>query len=143
MNKRVVSLLAVILCFTLGVAPGLSFAAAPATGGRAPRASAPTATRPPSTPVTPRRGRAPAAVRRQNLLPGQSATQLPDGRQLLLGGESGEGPRNDAAVAGPRADKATPLAARLRHARAWHTATVLPDGRVFVFGGIGAGGGAL
>lgn len=143
MNKRVVSLLAVILSFTLGVAPGLSFAAAPAAGAREPRASAPTATRPPASPITPRRGRAPASPLRQNLLPGQSATQLPDGRQLLLGGESADGPRNDAAVAGPRADKATPLAARLRHARAWHTATVLPDGRVLVFGGVGAGGGAL
>ena len=63
--------------------------------------------------------------------PGQSATQLPDGRWLLLGGERNP---SGATVWDPRTDTTQPLAA-LQVPRTWHTATVMPDGSVFVAGG--------
>lgn len=66
-------------------------------------------------------------------LAGQSATLLPDGRWLLLGG-SGEHGRDavlqDAKSGQNRASKGKPV-----HARSYHTATVLPDGRVLILGG--------
>jgi RHS repeat-associated protein len=139
MNKRIVSLIAVILSFTLGIAPGLSFAYSPADKGKS-GDPLPTAKRPSPLPVP---KPAPALPRRQGLPPGQSVTLLPDGRELLLGGESPDGPRGEAAVANSRAEKPVPLTARLRHARAWHSATVLPDGRVFIFGGVGGDGQVL
>lgn len=139
MNKRIVSLIAVVLSFTLGIAPGVSLASSPGEKTKS-ADSAPTAKLPPPTPA-PRP--APARPRRQNPTPGQSVTLLPDGRQLLLGGESAEGARGEAAVADARAEHPAPLSSRLRHARAWHSATVLSDGRVFIFGGVGARGEAL
>lgn len=141
MNKRIVSLIAVLLSFTLGIAPGLSFAASP--GGRAPSGDSIATTKRPLPPPAPAPRPAPARARRQGLRPGQSVTLLPDGRQLLLGGESPEGARGEAAVADARAEKPTPLTSGLRHARAWHSATVLPDGRVLIFGGVGSGGEVL
>jgi RHS repeat-associated protein len=66
---------------------------------------------------------------------GQSATQLPDGRWLLLGGEGSTG----TLAAGEFVDAATgvaaPLAGALTIPRADHTATVLPDGSVLIVGG--------
>jgi RHS repeat-associated protein len=70
--------------------------------------------------------------------PGQSATLLPDGRWLLLGGEG------ERAVSAWLHDAATgqtsALAATLATARAYHSATLLPDGLVLVLGGLGADG---
>ncbi|MDB5932962.1 MAG: hypothetical protein JWQ01_306 [Massilia sp.] len=71
--------------------------------------------------------------------PGQSATQLPDGRWLLLGGEGPDG----AAVAGAvilNGGSATSVDIKLNKARSGHTATLLPDGKVLVLGGIDAAG---
>ena len=140
MNKRIVSLIALILTFTVGIAPGISFANTPAGKGTS-RALPRAAKRPAPPPVS--RAAAPVKARRQGLPPGQSVTLLPDGRELLLGGESPEGPRSVAAVVSSRDEKPTPLASRLHQGRAWHSATVLPDGRVFIFGGMGDGGTAL
>src|SRR5437868_9099320 len=50
---------------------------------------------------------------------GASATLLPDGRWLQLGGGGPQG---------------------LAIARAWHTATLLPSGEVLVLGGLDSGG---
>ncbi len=69
--------------------------------------------------------------------PGQSATQLPDGRWLLLGGE-GDGA--NAAIVERTANTVTTLAARLHRARSGHSATLLPDGSVLVLGGVDARG---
>src|SRR5262245_60130228 len=70
--------------------------------------------------------------------PGQTATLLPDGRWLLLGGESSNGMSSDALVLDPKTGQSTPVSGKLNHARAWHSATLLPDGTVFVFGGVGS-----
>jgi RHS repeat-associated protein len=71
---------------------------------------------------------------------GQSATLLPDGRWLLLGGlENGE-PSDAAQVLDRAAGAAAMLPSHMLFVRAFHTATVLPDGRVFVFGGVGRDG---
>ena len=73
-----------------------------------------------------------------DLLPGQSATVLSDGRWLLLGGESLGGSLSTAAIWNPRTGATLQLTDRLKQARAWHSATMLPDGTVFIFGGIGS-----
>lgn len=73
---------------------------------------------------------------------GQSATLLPDGRWLLLGGATS----GKAAVPVPLEDQsgAVPkvqiLQVALLHARSGHSATVLPDGSVLVLGGADADG---
>ncbi|MBJ7312914.1 RHS repeat-associated core domain-containing protein [Rugamonas sp. CCM 8940] len=88
----------------------------------------------------------PAALR-----PGQSATQLADGRWLLLGGLDAAGlPVADAELVDARATAATiatiattagaPPEAKLIQARSGHTATLLPDGGVLVLGGVDAAG---
>jgi RHS repeat-associated protein len=72
-------------------------------------------------------------------LPGQSATLLPDGRWLLLGGEGSRGAVDTAEIWDPRTGLTTPLAQDLHHRRAWHSATVMPDGSVLVLGGLRQG----
>ena len=68
---------------------------------------------------------------------GQSATLLPDGRQLLIGGE-----RAPAAVAikDPSTGRVTAVRAAPHVPRAWHSATVLADGSVLVLGGVDSNG---
>jgi len=73
-------------------------------------------------------------------LPGQSATLLPDGRLLLIGGEGLQGPVATAAILNPQSGVITTLQSGLHQARAWHTATLLPNGTVLVFGGIDVNG---
>ncbi|MHB8388942.1 MAG: RHS repeat-associated core domain-containing protein [Acidobacteriaceae bacterium] len=71
---------------------------------------------------------------------GESATLLPDGTWLLLGGEVNGTVSNAAAIYDGTTGQATMLTATLNVARAWQTATVLPSGQVFIFGGIGPDG---
>lgn len=71
---------------------------------------------------------------------GQSTTLMPDGRWLLIGGESQDGPLNSAALKDERNGKTIALASRLSRGRAWHSATLLPDGNVLILGGVGAKG---
>src|SRR5437867_3474545 len=78
-----------------------------------------------------------------NLLPGQSATVLSDGKWLLVGGESLGSSLSNASIWDPRTGATTALTARLQQARAWHTATVLPDGAVFILGGVSSNGQVL
>src|SRR5262245_39668593 len=67
---------------------------------------------------------------------GQSATLLPDGRWLLIGGQGTAGmPTPLAFMVDPRAGQTHQLASYLHHARTGHSATLLPDGKVFVLGG--------
>jgi RHS repeat-associated protein len=66
---------------------------------------------------------------------GQSATQLSDGRWLLLGGETPAGLAAAGALLDPRTGTTTPLTGALSVPRAGHTATVLPDGSVLIIGG--------
>lgn len=73
-------------------------------------------------------------------LSGQTATLLPNGRWLLLGGEKDDVAQSLATLVDTATGDASPLPAPLKHARAWHTATVLPDGRVLILGGIGEDG---
>jgi RHS repeat-associated protein len=72
-------------------------------------------------------------------LPGQSATLLPDGRWLLLGG--GDVP----AATGEFADRKTrtALAGRLHLGRSGHSTTLLPSGQIMVLGGTDARGNVL
>jgi RHS repeat-associated protein len=72
---------------------------------------------------------------RQQMLPrdGATATLLPDGTVLLLGGERD---RSAATVYDP-ATRTTRSVGTLLSPRAWHTATVLPDGSVLIAGGVG------
>ncbi|WP_150118990.1 RHS repeat-associated core domain-containing protein [Massilia sp. NR 4-1] len=73
--------------------------------------------------------------------PGQSVTQLPDGRWLLLGGQGVD----QEAVAGVElldaaSGKKEKLAGALLQARRSHSATLLPDGSVLVLGGVDSSG---
>jgi len=64
--------------------------------------------------------------------PGRSATVLPDGRWLLVGGEGAE---TAAVLWDPRTNVTTPTGGQPQQPRAWHSATVLPDGTVLLAGG--------
>jgi RHS repeat-associated protein len=77
------------------------------------------------------------------LASGQSATLLPDGRWLVLGGEGPSGPLASASLWDPRTQTLTLLSSGLLQARAGHTATILPDGTVLVIGGVGVDGGVV
>ncbi|MGH8583829.1 MAG: Ig-like domain-containing protein [Gammaproteobacteria bacterium] len=69
---------------------------------------------------------------------GASATLLPTGQWLLLGGTRTDGTKSIAAARLYDAEKrqVTALKASLLHARAYHTATLLADGRILVLGGV-------
>jgi len=83
---------------------------------------------------------------RPTALAGQTATLLPDGRWLLLGGVSAAAvaAKAEPLAAGWMLDVATRRAAELPngmlHARAGHTATLLPNGQVLILGGTAASG---
>ena len=65
-----------------------------------------------------------------------TATLLPDGRVLLVGGQLGSQPVEQSEVYDPASNSWTPVPADPRFtARQFHTATLLPDGRVLVAGG--------
>src|SRR5260370_6463683 len=71
---------------------------------------------------------------------GASATLLPSGQLLLLGGQDAHGKiQNRAAIKDPATGVETPITG-MHLARVYHSATVLPDGLVLVLGGIGADG---
>ena len=70
-------------------------------------------------------------------LPGQTATRLPDGRILLIGGENTSGISDTVSVWDPSTNTTTPTSNTLRYGRAWHTATILPDGLILILGGHG------
>ena len=69
---------------------------------------------------------------------GQTATRLPDGRWLVMGGSVDGEAVTTARLVDPSTGTAKEIA--LSVPRAWHTATVLPDGTVLIAGGIGPGG---
>src|SRR5215217_1303734 len=140
MNKRIRKYIALLLILILANGSTLSFAATRRDSGKAK-----TPVRYPLIATRPSRARnakpAPAArVQAASLLPGQTLTLLPDGRSLLIGGESASGPQDAIAISDPRTGEPVPLKTRLYQARAWHSATMLPDGRVLILGGIGKNG---
>jgi RHS repeat-associated protein len=72
---------------------------------------------------------------------GQSATQLPDGRWLLIGGQRGERSATpEAGVANSAGGAVTALRGKLGQPRSGHTATLMPDGTVWILGGVDAAG---
>jgi RHS repeat-associated protein len=68
---------------------------------------------------------------------GQSVTILPDGRQLLIGGDA---TRGLVAIANPLTGTVQTLPVSPLVPRTWHTATLLADGTVLVVGGVDANG---
>src|SRR5438093_1253809 len=73
-------------------------------------------------------------------IPGQTATLMPDGKLLLIGGEGKDGPLAVAIVFDPLTGTKITLSSQLATPRAWHTATLLPDGKVLILGGLDASG---
>lgn len=82
--------------------------------------------------------RFPSAI--ESLSPGTSATLLPDGQWLVLGGPGVAGPVPTAQRYDPAQDTFYTLSTGLRQARAYHTATLLADGQVLILGGTGPDG---
>lgn len=72
----------------------------------------------------------------------QTATLLPDGRVLVVGGFNSTGIVDSAEIYDPRTGSWTGTG-HLHAARAYHTATLLRDGTVLVAGGLGKAGTAL
>ncbi len=70
---------------------------------------------------------------------GQTATLLPTGQWLLVGGEDAGRPTAAAMLLDATTSQPVPIDS-LTHARSGHTATVLPDGTVLVLGGWNADG---
>lgn len=68
-------------------------------------------------------------------LKGQSATLLPDGSWLYLGGVNATGQIVSTAELLSSSGKKTPLSATLTIPRSGHSASVLPDGSVLILGG--------
>jgi hypothetical protein len=64
---------------------------------------------------------------------GHTATELSDGRVLVVGGENAAGPINQAEIFDPGSQ--TFISGAVSAARTDHAATLLPDGRVLVTGG--------
>jgi hypothetical protein len=79
-------------------------------------------------------------LRQEGNATGQSQTLLPDGKLLLLGGETIDATSNDAFIKDPRSGEQIPLLNKLQRARSWHTATTLPDGKILILGGVNADG---
>jgi RHS repeat-associated protein len=71
---------------------------------------------------------------------GQSATLLPSGQWLLLGGERDGTVRGDAILYEARTKASSVLEAGMTVPRTGHTATVIPDGSVLIIGGFGTDG---
>lgn len=69
-----------------------------------------------------------------------TATLLPDGRVLILGGRNSTGTLQSAEIFDPVTASFTPLAGQMIAPRSGHTATLLPDGRVLIAGGKNIGG---
>jgi RHS repeat-associated protein len=74
------------------------------------------------------------------VVPGQTATLLPDGRWLMIGGEGPKGPLSSAVIWDPKTQSSTPIGDPLLYPRAYHSATLLPGGTVLILGGIGSSG---
>jgi hypothetical protein len=78
---------------------------------------------------------------------GHTASLLPDGRVLIVGGAAGGSPDAPAGLI-ERAEIYDPTTGLFYvsdqvEARIFHTSTVLADGRVLVYGGLGTGGGPI
>jgi hypothetical protein len=70
---------------------------------------------------------------------GQTATLLPSGQVLIVGGEGDAGPLASTELYDPKTGQFSRTAS-MTTAREDHTATLLSDGRVLVAGGVDAGG---
>jgi len=82
-----------------------------------------------------------AAAQTVSTAVGQSATQLADGRWLLLGGHNAKNSATSTAfILDPRTGKTQQLHAGMAHERSGHSATLMPDGNVLILGGQDTGG---
>lgn len=133
MKKRINHGLALILSTVLMTSPVLTFAAG---SNRAKLILPPKNDRPLLISKLAKPERA-TRTQTQQQPDGQSATSLPDGRTLLIGGEGSDGPQSSVFISDPRTHEITPLSHGLYQARSWHSATMLPDGKVLVLGGLG------
>lgn len=74
------------------------------------------------------------------LLAGQTATLLPNGNWLLIGGQEASGRPLGTLIVHDQQGNEQLLPFQLQFPRMWHTATVLSDGTVLILGGIGTDG---
>ena len=64
-----------------------------------------------------------------------SATLLPDGRIVIIGGRNESGELSSAEIFDPATEKFSPIPGVMNEPRAEHTATLLPNGEVLILGG--------
>jgi RHS repeat-associated protein len=83
---------------------------------------------------------APSQPAGAELRDGQSITELPDGRWLLIGGRGQGRPSDVIRIWDPATGHTETVVVRLARPRANHTATLLSDGRVLVLGGVDGAG---
>ena len=140
MSKRFVKCLVVVLCVSMVAGPSLSLAGPALRSGRS-------IYRPLNRTASPRPKRATRSIHGQPQAEpgaaGQTTTVLSDGRLLLLGGETEEGPSATALIRDPRSGEVIVLPTIMYQARAWHSAAMLPNGRVLILGGVGPNGDVL
>jgi RHS repeat-associated protein len=135
MRHRINLSLALTLSFVMAASPVLI--AAP---NRSPRKTIPSPRSEISHPLSGRVKRIPGQPRQNTAQPqGQTTTQLPDGRLLLIGGMAPDGPLASVTINNPINGESISLP-DMPLRRGWHSATMLPDGRVLIIGGIGANG---
>ena len=104
-KRRINCGLALILSGLLGTSPILTFAAGSHRSGFISLPKRVKADFVPK-PVVPARA---ARIAMQIQLEGQSATLLPDGRVLLIGGDGSSGPQSSVSIKDPRTQQITPL----------------------------------
>jgi hypothetical protein len=144
LNRSLKNLIVCTLAFVLTQGPILTVAASVAPPANATaNSNAKASPKPKPQGASARR---PSVVKRRErqtppLQPGQTATQLPDGRWLLVGGADKSGISSAIEICGEdETTRPTAVTARLKLPCAYHTATLTPSGEVMTCGGVGRDG---
>lgn len=133
-------ILSLILSLTIGLLPSSASTGKGKISAEALRVSGNPFSKPPAAKLRSKILRGLAGRQDSAMLQGQSVTLLPDGRLLVVGGETADGPAGEAIIKDQAGDSAIAVASRLHSPRSGHSATMLPDGTVLIFGGRGADG---
>ena len=130
--KRTTSIISLVLSLILAFGPSVALASAASNSSRT-SSNKSTRIRAPRKPVK-------KNVQTPVELAGRSATVMPGGGLLLIGGEDATGPQKSVWLRDDASGEFIQLIPGLNYARSYHSATMLPNGNVLIVGGIGANG---